>query len=345
MRKRHYTVVSCEGGDQFGKGDAILTFRNKFLNKGVSITYSSFPMYATPFGTCIRKFLNYGMEVFKFNPKRELKIKMALYALNRLEFLDIVLTDVIFKRTLILLDRSPFSNAVTLAYGIVNIEKFSKKEIREYIEYAFWLEKLMIRKLKLKDCVVQMIALNNSWNNLREGGQKDINENIDIQTMTEKTYDLYQDEVGEGWKKIVTKMDEGWADREDIFKDIYNFVVSRYGEFNLEVFPKDLSVNVEEVIKNSYPGANVKKIDIKNYMEALVNNKKDKMYVYSIKIGEQIASSTDDFLIQDKEVQKNFYRILKDLPEIYTVLEEYLNDDFSKLVKKSVQKWGKKKKQ
>jgi thymidylate kinase len=345
MSKRHYKVVSCEGGDQCGKGDAILTFRKKFLEKGVSITYSSFPMYSTPFGTSIRKFLNNGMEAFNFDSKRELKIKMALYALNRLEFLDIILTDNKFKNTLILLDRSPFSNAVTLAYGIVNIEKLSNKEIREYVEYAFWLEKLMIRKLKLKDCVVQMIALNKSWDNLREGGQRDINENNDIQAMTEKTYDLFQDEVGEGWKKIVTKMDKGWADREDIFKDIYNFVVSRYGEFNLEVFPKDYSVNVEEVISNSYPGTRVSRNDIENYMEALVNNKKDKMYVYSIKIGEQIASTTDNFIIQDKNVQKMFYLILKDLPEIYIVLEEYLNVNFSKLVKQSVQKWGKKKKQ
>jgi hypothetical protein len=140
-------------------------------------------------------------------------------------------------------------------------------------------------------------------------------------------------------------MDKGWADREDIFKDIYNFVVSRYGEFNLEVFPKDYSVNVEEVISNSYPGTRVSRNDIENYMEALVNNKKDKMYVYSIKIGEQIASTTDNFIIQDKNVQKMFYLILKDLPEIYIVLEEYLNVNFSKLVKQSVQKWGKKKKQ
>jgi hypothetical protein len=344
MPRRNYKVVSCEGGDQCGKGDAILTFREKFLKKGVSITFSSFPIYATPFGTVIRKFLNNGMEVFNFKPRRELKIKMALYALNRLEFLDIILSNNQYKKTLILLDRSSFSNAVTLAYGIINIEDLTNKEIKEYIKYAFWLDSLMIRKLRLKDCVVQMIALNKSWDNLREGGQKDINENVDIQTMTEKTYDLFQDEVGKGWKKILTKMDKGWADRGDIFKEIYNFVVSRYGEFNLEIFPKDFSVNVKEVIANSYPGAKVKSNDIENYMEALINNEKDKMYAYSIKIGEQIASTTDDLIIHNKDVQKNFYLILKDLPEIYNVLDEYLNRDFSKLVKQSVQKWGKKRK-
>jgi thymidylate kinase len=345
MPKRNYRVVSCEGGDQCGKGDAILTFRQKFLKEGVSVTFSSFPIYATPFGTAIRKFLNSGMETFNFDPRRDLKIKMSLYALNRLEFLDIVLSNPEYKKTLILLDRSSFSNAVTLAYGVVNIEDLSNEEIEEYIKYAFWLDNLMIRKLRLKDCVVQMVALSAKWDKDKERKQKDIYENPDVQSMTEKTYDLFQEKVGEGWKKVITKMENGWEDREDIFKNIYDFVVSRYGEFNLEVFPKDYFVNVEEVIKNSYPGAQVDKNDIKKYIEALVNNEKDPMYSYSIKIGEQIASTCEDFVIKDKDVRKKFTLILKDLPEVYEVLEVYLGESFSKLVEQSITEWTKKKKQ
>jgi hypothetical protein len=337
-----FKVVSCEGGDQCGKGDAILTFRKKFLEKGVSITFSSFPIYATPFGTAIRKFLNNGMEAFNFDSRRELKIKMALYALNRLEFLDIILSNPIYKGTLILLDRSSFSNAVTLAYGIVNIDDLSNEEIESYIKYAFWLDNLMIRKLKLKDCVIQLIALNASWDNVRKGGQKDINEGADVQRMTEKTYNLFQDEVGAGWKKVVTKMDKGWANREEIFNNIYEFVVSRYGGFNLEVFPKDLFVNVEEVIANSYPGAEVEREDIDKYIEALVDNEKDSMYIYSIKIGEQVASTCKEFVIRNKDVKMKYSQIFKDLPEIYDVLEEYFGEGFKNIIKESVEKWGKK---
>jgi thymidylate kinase len=343
MPKRNYRVVSCEGGDQCGKGDAILTFRKKFLGRGVSITFSSFPIYATPFGTCIRKFLKSGMEAFNFDSRKELKIKMALYALNRLEFLDIILSNPEYKNTLILLDRSSFSNAVTLAYGIVNIEDLTDEEIEEYVKFAFWLDNLMIRKLKLKDCVVQMIVLDSEWDYSGDRVQKDITENRDVQEMTEKTYDIYQDKVGEGWKKVVTKMEEGWEDREEIFSDIYEFVVSRYGEFNLEVFPKDLAVNVEEIIENSYPGSNVDKKDIKKYIEALEDNKKDEMYEYSLKIGTRIASTCEDFIINDGEVQKKYYMIFKKLPEIYEVLEEYLGGPFSDLVEKSIKKWTKKK--
>lgn len=343
MPKRNYRVVSCEGGDQCGKGDAILTFRKKFLDRGVSVTFSSFPIYATPFGTCIRKFLKSGMEAFNFDSRKELRIKMALYALNRLEFLDVILSSSEYKGTLIVLDRSSFSNAVTLAYGIVNIEDLTDEEIEEYVKFAFWLDNLMIRKLRLKDCVVQMIVLDSEWDYSGDRVQKDITENREVQEMTEKTYDIYQDRVGEGWKKVVTKMEEGWEDREEIFGDIYEFVVSRYGEFNLEAFPKNLAVNVEEIIENSYPGSEVQKEDIKRYIEALEGNNKDKMYEYSLNIGKQIASTCRDFVMNDKDVRKKYYMIFKKLPEIYKVLEEYLGGEFKNIVKESIEEWGRKK--
>jgi hypothetical protein len=69
------------------------------------------------------------------------------------------------------------------------------------------------------------------------------------------------------------------------------------------------------------------------------------MYSYSIKIGEQIASTCEDFVIKDKDVRKKFTLILKDLPEVYEVLEVYLGESFSKLVKQSITEWTKKKKQ
>ena len=197
MPRLNYRVVSCEGGDQCGKADAVLRFREKFLNRGVSVTFSSFPIYASPFGTCIRKFLRQGLEDFDFLPEKELKIKMALYSLDRLQLLDIVLSNPEYKKTLILLDRSSFSNAVTLAYGIVNVKDLDNEEIQKLVEYAFWLDNLMIKKLNLKNCVVQMVALDSCWSNVRHE-EMDINENEDVQRMTEKTYDLFQDKVGEG---------------------------------------------------------------------------------------------------------------------------------------------------
>lgn len=340
MSRQSYRVISCEGGDQCGKADAVLTFRKKFLERGVSVTFSSFPMYASPFGTCIRKFLRNGLEDFNFDPKRELKIKMSLYALDRLQFLDVILSDPIYKQTLILLDRSSFSNAVTLAYGIVNIKDLTNDEIDKYVKYAFWLDNLMIKKLRLENCVVQMVAIDNSWSNVRNE-KKDINENIDVQRMTDKSYDLFQDRVGSGWKKIVTKVDEGWTKREDIFQNIYDFVVERTGEFNLEAFPKDYTVNIQEVVSHCYSSADVSEKDVDMYWEALNENNKDVMHEYGMKVGEQIGKSCSSLVLNDKDIRKKFCMILRDLPELYTIFDRYLGENFKEVITESVFEWTK----
>jgi len=345
MRSKNYKVVSCEGGDQFGKADAILTFSKKFLESGVSITYSSFPIYASPFGTVIRKFLKNGLDDFKFSPVKELKIKMALYALDRLQFLDIVLSNPEFKKTLILLDRSSFSNAVTLAYGIVNIKDFKwKEDIDFFLRYAFWVDNLMIRKLGLKHCVVQMVSSDNSWDNIRHE-EHDINENVDVQRVTEEIYKIYQKKIGEGWKRITTKTKNGWIDRDEIFKNIYDFVVNRYGEFNLEVFPRKLVINIEEILENSYPSAIVKKDDIKKYLEALNGNDKDNMHKYGIKIGEQIGLSTKEFILNNEEVQQMFVKIVrrKSDSDILGIVGKYLGEGFVDKVLESIDKWEERK--
>jgi thymidylate kinase len=341
MPRRSYRVVSCEGGDQCGKADAILGFLKRFQERGVSITYSSFPIYASPFGTVIRKFLKNGLDDFNFPPMEELKIKMALYALDRLQFLDVVLSNPEYKKTLILLDRSSFSNAVTLAYGIVNIKNFRRKEdMNSFLRYAFWVDGLMIRKLGLKNCVVQMVSEDNTWENVR-GEKQDINENVDVQRITEETYRMYQEKVGDGWRRIVTKTKDGWVDREEIFQNIYDFVVERYGEFNLEVFPKKLVINIEEILENSYPSAVVNKEDIKKYLEALSSNDKDSMHEYGIKIGEQIGISTKEFILRDKEVQEMFVKIFrrKSDADILDVVEKYLGKGFADKITESINKW------
>lgn len=342
MDRGNYRVVSCEGGDQFGKADAILTFSRKFTEKGVSITFCSFPIYATPLGTVIRKFLRNGLEDFGFEPTKELKIKMALYALDRLQFLDIILANKKYRETLILLDRSCFSNAVTIAYGLAYQKNLRKKEIIDLIDYALWLEGLMIKKLGLKKCVVQMISSSSNWKNERNEG-KDINENLRVQKATEKVYSLYKKKIGDGWREIITKTDDGWEDREEIFNKIYGFVVERLGNFNLEVFPQKYTVNVQEVIKNSYPKAIVDSKDIEIYWSALNRNDKDTMHEYGVKVGEQIGLSCKEFRLKDKEVRKAFCKIINRDKEILLLLKKYLGDNYVEKISKAINKWTKKK--
>lgn len=338
MKTGSYRVVSCEGGDQCGKADAILGFLKKFEERGVSITYSSFPIYASPFGTVIRKFLKNGLSDFNFDQKDELKIKMALYALDRLQFLDVILQNPDYKETLVVLDRSSFSNAVTLAYGVVYMKDLTDKELNSLVRYALWLDNLMIKKLHLEKCVIQMLSEADVWENVRHEDM-DINENVEIQRVTDEMYELYEERVGIGWKKIVTKTNRGWNDRNKIFNDIYNFVVSRHGEFNLEVFPKKYTINIQEILKNSYPDAVVDQEDVDKYLKALNENDKDTMHEYGIKVGEQIGKSAERFVFKSEKVQEKFCRIIKKEPDVLLVLEKYLDKNFKDIVMESVDKW------
>jgi len=338
MNMHSYRVMSCEGGDQCGKADAILGFLKKFEERGVSITYSSFPIYASPFGTVIRKFLKSGLSDFDFDPRKELRIKMALYALDRLQFLDVVLQNPEYRETLVVLDRSSFSNAVTLAYGLVNIKDLTNEELEELTRYALWLDNLMIKKLHLNRCVIQILSNADEWENVRNE-ERDINENIAVQKATNKTYRLYEKRIGDGWKRIVTKTNKGWKDREDIFNNIYKFVVNRHGEFNLEAFPKKYTINIQEILQNSYPMAVVSQKDIDKYWKALNENDKDTMHEYGIKVGEQIGRSARKFLLKDEEIQDKFCRIIKREPDILLVLEKYSNKGFKDVVVESINQW------
>ena len=60
MEIESYGSVYIEGGDQLGKGDATSRVVRELEADGVNLTFSSFPIYATPTGAIIRSFLKGG---------------------------------------------------------------------------------------------------------------------------------------------------------------------------------------------------------------------------------------------------------------------------------------------
>lgn len=332
MTTKNYKVIICEGGDQVGKADAILTFSEKMMDLGIPITYSSFPVYATPFGTVIRLFLRQGLEEFNFPKLRELKAKMAIYALNRLEYLDVLLSNPKSKDTLILLDRSPFSNAITIAYGLANVEEMKNYGIlNELIDYAFELENFMIKKMNLTNCVVQMISEDRSWSNVRNE-KADIYEHEDVQKASDRIYDMYADRIGDGWKQIVTKTSTGWRKREDIFDDINEFLKKRVG--SIEDMRTDCmyriryEIGIEEIMKNTYKGEIIPEGLITKYLKALRSNDKDKMHEYGCIIGVEVGKTCKTMKFKNKSVRNAARKIVNDVPEVLDLLKYFISEDF-----------------
>ena len=332
MPKSNYKVIVCEGGDQVGKADAILTFSEKILDMGVPVTYSSFPIYATPFGTVIRLFLRQGLDEFNLPKVRELKAKMAIYALNRLEFMDVLLSSPRSKDTLILLDRSPFSNAVTIAYGLANMDEIQNYEIlKELLDSALELDSFMIKKMNLYNCVVQLVSENRGWNNVRNE-QSDINENEDVQKAADRIYSMYADRIGKGWKQVITKTDDGWRDRNAIFDDVYSFLIERVGELETRRAKSMLRVRyeigIEEILKHIYKGEVLPEGIVCKYLSALRGNDKDSMHNYGCQIGVEVGKTCRTIKFKNKGVKDAAKKIVRDVPEVLDLLSYFISKDF-----------------
>lgn len=340
MPNTNYKVIVCEGGDQVGKADAILTFSEKMMDLNVPVTYASFPIYATPFGTIIRLFLRQSLDKLNIPQARALKAQMAMYALNRLEFMDVLLSNPRSKKTLILLDRSPFSNAITIAYGLTNMESEKNyKAINKLIDCAVELDSFMIKKMKLMNCVVQMVSEKKSWDNVRNE-TADIYENEDVQEMASRIYGMYAQRAGQGWKQIVTKTDEGWRDRDEIFKDICNFLVERVGDIESLKEERMLriryEIGIEEVLKHIYKGEVLPEGIINKYLVALRSNDKDSMHEYGCTIGLEVGKTCKIMRFKNVGVRRAAKKIVEEVPEVLEVLSYFISKDFSNKFVKAI---------
>ena len=329
-----YDITSFEGPDHVGKGDAQNYLYGKLSELGVDVLTTSFPIYATPIGNTIREYLTNGKEKFALSTEEDLEIKMSLFALNRLEFLEAFLTEDIADESLILFDRSAFSNALTIAYGIKNNPDITDEEKESLVTTALELDSLLINKLNLKNCVIQLETGDEVWESSRGGG-KDLHEIPEVQRLASEIYSIYQQFVKDGWKIVFTKSfdkDENkrkWRDREDIYIDIYRFLVERFGDFESKKGRgRRGEIGIKEVMKHVYIGSEVDENLLTEYTRSIRDNDKDTMYVTSVDVSKQINSSFKSISIKNKEIKVAFKDILARYPKINYVLECNLGEEY-----------------
>lgn len=326
-------MVCCEGGDQVGKADMILALSERLLSEGNLVTYSSFPIYASPWGAVVRYSLKSGLGDFSFDSlSDELKTRMSFFALNRLEFMEILLSNPRYKDTIILLDRSPFSLAVTIGYGLANEDGVNEREkVNELIDYALDLEKFMIKKMNLKNCVVQLSSKNRDWEHIRSE-KGDIFERKGVQDGAEEVYHLYADRIGEGWKNVITKTESGWRPREEISDEVYTFLISRLGELggqnNTGMYKVRYEIGIEEILGSIYQGQELPSGILTKYLKALRENEKDLMYKYAYEIGVKTGESCQVVRFKNKGVRKAIRGIMERDPKILEIASKVLTPGF-----------------
>jgi len=339
MGAESYGSICIEGGDHLGKGDATSKLREGLELEGINTTYVSFQIYSTPLGTCIRSMLKDGSISEKtVSKENNLEIRMALFALNRLEFLDIYLSEPKYWNTLLLFDRSSFSNAVTIGYGISLEGELDRRKMQEYINIALDLDSLMISKLGLDRCIVQLKMENREWMNMREK-EADIHEKKEVQERTSEVYGMYKEIFREQWHEVITRDENDWRSREEIFENIHNILLSTYGDMGEIRQGSEFKIDFGEVVDSLYPKAEYNKGDYLKYKEALKNNDKPNMYLYGMSLGKSVAKSCINIRFSNKEVQDEFRRIISIVPQVMNVYEYFLGKVFVNKLRRALDLW------
>lgn len=156
----------------------------------------------------------------------------------------------------------------------------------------------------------------------------DQHERKDVQEKCEQVYDVYKDIVGSSWRQVVTRNEDGWRSREDILADIWNILTETYGDMKDIRKGKKLSIGFKDVVENMYSGAMYSKEVFTKYDSALRENDKDRMYMNGVKLGKAVASSCKSINFSNEEVRGEFRRIVTKLPEILSVFEYFLGENY-----------------
>lgn len=338
MEMENYGVrtVAIEGGDQVGKGDAILHLSRALVEEGESVTMLALPFYALPIGMSIRKMLCSnqgslreieGLDDVVGTP-RQTEIAMAMFALNRLE----VLKTLEESEGVIILDRSAFSHALTISYNIF-LGNIPREDMKIFAYKGIDMDQLFIDKLHLSNCILNLRTEKSKWNATRGNGE-DMYEREEVQDICDSVYDIFQEYSEEGWKNVVTRKDEKWRDREDILRENLEFVHSRISLKKGRMGHLRI-LSAKDISEDIYPGIEISPDGEKLWMDAVLVNDKQRMYQASLSIAEEISEKVK--LIQlSPEIKESFKKILDEYPEVYSLLEAFVGSHYVLVLREAV---------
>ncbi|HCC68125.1 TPA: hypothetical protein DEP90_02905 [Patescibacteria group bacterium] len=334
--------VVIEGGDQVGKGDVTQYLLESLCKRNIPIRKLSFPLYSSPFGAIVRKNLEEGFSGIPkiekiIGTKRELELKMIAYALNRLETLESILRRLEKTEAYFILDRSTYSIALTIAYGLGGIKSIKRNDVRSLIDTGLNFEKLFLKTFDMDKCVLHLMADygKGGWKKSRTDG--DLYEKKEIQEVADDIYNELADIVGSGWNRVYTKKNGEFRDRGTIYSEVDEIVDA----LNM---PKTKKLNnpiydIKEVAQDVY---NIDVTDFeffKKYFKNIEednNDKNQETYKSAYKIAEHIVKETKKVSFNNQYVRENVRNLLDLYPEMFDLVEYHFNRGFVKKIKEGL---------
>jgi len=338
----NFRSVPIEGRDQIGKGDVTQHLMQEFTKREINIHKISFPVYSTPFGGIVRKTLENGFVGIPelkdiCGTPRELELKMAGYALNRLEALDSVLRRFNEKEEYFLLDRSPYSQALTIAYGLGGVGSIKKEEVADLVEWGMDFEKLFINTFNATECVLHLKADygKTGWRKTREDG--DLYEVKEIQEVADVVYEEIASFVGKGWNCVYTKKNGEWRDRRDIYREV-NGIIDRLGYKSSHPCARPI-FDILEIAQDVY---NTDVSNLESYQRYFMNIEIDdnernrETYRLAYEIAGDIIKNCKYVKFHDAEVMDSVREILGLYPEMFILLDYYWGENFMNKLKEGI---------
>lgn len=249
MGRRINVVDGLDGG---GKTSITSEIKRIYEDLGYNTVIVHFPQYTTPWGKEIRDLLDTG------DKGLTLLERMVVYALNRLECVDTIKEQVsrLEGSSVLLFDRFPTSNVLTLAYYLAagSLENASEEDVSKWIEqnsdeidyYVSIITEIdcaFMRALNIEDAEVYVptidpaISLARIANDASRLNGGDTYENYQVQMIA---YHLYKTIAEAGLLNIKIVEQDG-RDPSTIAKDIVN----RSGLLDSGTVEKPTSVRVK----------------------------------------------------------------------------------------------------
>ncbi|MDD4382391.1 MAG: hypothetical protein PHE21_03575, partial [Candidatus Dojkabacteria bacterium] len=208
-----------------------------------------------------------------------------------------------------------------------------ESEIEQEVDKALSFDDLFIDKLTLMNCILNLKTDNTSWNASRGEGE-DKYERKEVQEICTLAYRFYEDRVGSGWEKIVTRRDGKWRSRGDIRDECISFISQRMhinkGEKGSLNF-----VDLNSIISTIYPNVKIASDIYKLWSNSARVNDKKGIYESSVKIGGYISNNLVR-IDMSNDVKGKFKEILSDYPEIYSLLDEFAGKRYSNILVKTL---------
>ncbi len=320
--------VDFEGGDQVGKGDAVKNFSLHLSSLGFPVSVISFPYYATPLGFLIRQILLSGFDdSIHIDSERVLDIKMALFALNRLEILNCILS--LKQPYVFLFDRGPFSNALTISYHL-----FSKgsgfKRCEDFVNTAISFDSFFLNRLDINNCVIRLKYSDIEWEKSRKGDINDLYERKEVQDISEYVYSIFEKTVNKGWKNITTKDTNGWKDRGGIRDECMEFVVNRglLDTFEKKKVKRIKYLGIGDIQKSLYLGCEVPKKLKRGWRDAIGSNNKKKVYLLAESISQAFVGTTEPVSWCNEQIALEVGFFFREYPEISDIIKNKYGKKF-----------------